>query len=339
MGGGGIMRAAGKVAGIGVINGGLRGVPAVSPAEHPVSAAARKASRPVSALASSSKEGQAGEVVAPVQRPSWEIDEWEFAGGEEELVLDSGESMARVVFGGVPTLEEAKSATSELKDALEKVYLKSPNSTGFGGSFIVHQELGMPLLSNSEYSETKACIASETTVTPSVPKHALQAFRLLNESPKTQAVVASIASDERVWEAVLKNKEFQELLHSQNTTGASFPGMDLSVNNSVADDGEFQDQESPKYIKESSVGSENQSENSGTGVMGILENIKLTVVDMVSNLSGYIHNIFGGPAAENTTANADADASEGPTFVERTIGASLMGLGMLVIMVVVLKRA
>lgn len=56
-------------------------------------------------------------IEAAMQRPCWELDHWEFAGGEEEMI---GDPMPRLVFGGVPTIEEAREATSQLKDALDK---------------------------------------------------------------------------------------------------------------------------------------------------------------------------------------------------------------------------
>lgn len=49
------MRAAAKVAGITVSNStGLRGLPSLSPAEHPFATATRKAARPASSIVSSS---------------------------------------------------------------------------------------------------------------------------------------------------------------------------------------------------------------------------------------------------------------------------------------------
>uniref|UniRef100_A0A2P2K2S6 Uncharacterized protein LOC105142358 isoform X3 n=1 Tax=Rhizophora mucronata TaxID=61149 RepID=A0A2P2K2S6_RHIMU len=50
-----------------------------------------------------------GDVATSVQRPSAE-----FAGVEEERMVP------RLVFGGAPSLQEAKDATNELKDALDK---------------------------------------------------------------------------------------------------------------------------------------------------------------------------------------------------------------------------
>ncbi|KAJ4967006.1 hypothetical protein NE237_018855 [Protea cynaroides] len=70
----------------------------------------------LSALLSS----QNGKIEASVQRSLWEIDGLEFAGDEDDLLLDYMSLMPRFVFGGDPTLEEAKEATSELKDALDQ---------------------------------------------------------------------------------------------------------------------------------------------------------------------------------------------------------------------------
>ena len=121
------MRAAAKVAGISVVNSRLSGVPALSPAEYPASVA-HKVTRSASAIVSLSDEMSRSVCTAshdsptdpPPQRLCWELDDWEFTGGEEEVMVCSGDPMRRVVFGGVPTLEEATEATSELKDALEK---------------------------------------------------------------------------------------------------------------------------------------------------------------------------------------------------------------------------
>ncbi|XP_042490087.1 uncharacterized protein LOC122070058 [Macadamia integrifolia] len=175
MGGGGAMRAAAKVASFGV-NGGLRGVPSVPLAEQSMATASRMTSRPSNSIVSSvaTEEGRSslllsspnGKIDASVQRPLWDVDDWEFAGGEEDMVADSMTPMPRVVFGGVPTLEEAKEATCELKDALEQVYISSNSGAD---------------------SETKACVTKETAVSiPTVPKHALQAFVLLKESSAAQ---------------------------------------------------------------------------------------------------------------------------------------------------------
>lgn len=127
MGGGAAMRAAAKVAGTSILNGGLRGIVP----DHPVSAAARKVARPVSVFTSSSPSSSmdtlktsaassGGIDQGAVKVACWDIDEWEFAGGEEDSLAVSSEGLPRLVFGGTPSIEEAKEATSELKDVLEK---------------------------------------------------------------------------------------------------------------------------------------------------------------------------------------------------------------------------
>jgi hypothetical protein len=116
MGGGGAVRAVAKMTGVGVMNGGVRGVTAMPPAEQSV----RNASSPVSAiLSASSSEGvKAGFVDASAAHVSAVWDDWDFA--EEELLMASEEPKPRIVFGGVPSIQEAKEATTELKDAVEK---------------------------------------------------------------------------------------------------------------------------------------------------------------------------------------------------------------------------
>ncbi|CAL5405717.1 unnamed protein product [Camellia sinensis] len=327
MGGGGAMRAAAKVAGITVVNGGLRGVPSVSPVEHQVASATHRASRPVSSIVASPEEvnrsvltaAQNNPIDAASQRPCWELDDWEFADGVAETIVNSGEPMPRLVFGGVPTLEEAKEATSELKEALDKVYLSSPNSNGFG------HESDLPLLSNPKYPETKACVASEAT-TLSVPKNALKAFRLLNENPVAQSVVVSIASDPNVWHAVLQNEALVDFLQSHKSS----PVMEEYVA-----DAKFMDNQSAKSVDDSS--DSGQFADSGNGFMGFVQGIKTTVVEMMSSLSDYFQNLFGGPTPEKVSTEADGSART--SFVDGgVVGASLIGLAVMVMMVVVLKR-
>ncbi|KAL0455280.1 UNVERIFIED_CONTAM: hypothetical protein Slati_0867200 [Sesamum latifolium] len=89
--------------------------------------------------------------------------------------------MPRVVFGGVPTLQETKEATSELKAALNKTYLSSPNSVGCEGSFVVDHGSSLSL-SDKQVAETKACVTIGIAVALAVPAPAIMAFRFLSES-------------------------------------------------------------------------------------------------------------------------------------------------------------
>ncbi|KAJ9182769.1 hypothetical protein P3X46_006725 [Hevea brasiliensis] len=314
MGGGAVIRAASKVAGIGVVNSGLRGVSAVpsSVAEQSV----RNASRPVSAILSSSQTGTSdGMEIAGVQRSAWELHDWEFAGGEEEQLLESSDPVPRVVFGPAPSLQEAKSATSELKDALEKVYTSSSPCTGSGGSFGGGQLSGLTLRANSDYLENKSCITCEPRAT-SAPKNAIKAFALLNESPEAQSIVASIAADPSVWDAVMNNEALQEFLQSQKTNdesqGLGFPREFAELSDDASEAGKFEN-----------------------GPKDIFENIKHTVFEMVNNVSSFVQHIFGFSSDNVSTA---AEGNSRSLFFDKTLGASFMALTVMVIMVVVLKR-
>jgi len=247
------------------------------------------------------------------------------------VVKPSGEPMPRLVFGGAPTLQEAKEATDELKDVLEKLYPTSPHSIEGRGSLLPGHQYPFSLLSKPDYVETKDCVTSEKTAV-SVPNNALKAFRLLNESPAAQNVVASIASDPNVWHAVLQNEALAEFLESQKSTN-SFPDADPVKNGSVAD-AEFTDNESRKSVDEFS--DSEKSADSGNGFMGFVQGIKTTVNDMMTNLSDYFQSLFGGPSEEKDYGGADGNAKS--TFAEKAMGASFLGLAVMVIMVVVLKR-
>lgn len=334
MGGGGAFRAAAKVAGVTVVNSGFRSVTA----EHPVYAAARNVARPVSisGISSSSEDVKSGVVkasssgssdVSHVQKMVSDFDDWEMAGGEEEMMVNPGEPLPRVVFGGAPSLQEATEATSDLKDALEKVYLSGP-SNEYGGSCISGSSLS-PI--------SKARVVSETVVTKSVPKHAMQAFMFLNETPAAQSVVASIACDPNVWNAVLQNPALQDFLESQKTSekfaGASFPDSDQERDESVTDTDSFS-QSSPWRAFSKSEAEEAKSGNSFTSFLqNVKQTVTQTVVDMMNSLSDYFNNLFGG---DRFFVDADGSAKFGAA--EKTLGASFMALAVMVMMVVVSKR-
>ena len=98
-------------------------------------------------------------------------------------------------------------------------------------------------------------------------------------------------------------------------------------------DTDFQDAlSSKKFIELSDDDSEAGS--SQTELMDIMHNVKLTVIDMVTNVSAYFQKIFSFSSAEHTPANESAGAAT----IEKTIGGSLMALAVMVIMVVVLRR-
>ncbi|KAI4333782.1 hypothetical protein L6164_018546 [Bauhinia variegata] len=314
MGGGGAMRTAAKVAGFGLAANGMRGVPLVPPAEQSVG----KASRPVSAVLSSQGGTRAAEVAPLHTAASWEMDDWEFA-DDNELVVQAGEPMPRVVFGGVPSFREAKAATSELKDAIDQVYLSS-NSTE--GSSAVSK--GTVLSLNNSELDTKSCVI-EAVSTPSVPNHALQAFKFLSGSPEVQTVVASIACDPNVWNAVMQNPELNDFMQSQKRTVAN-----LHVEESP---------EKMEYLSDSDDESvKSVDSRNGFDFMDALQNIKFTVAEMLSDVSNYFQSIFGFSAAEKSSSDANGGDEKASLGDQMILGGTFFGLAVLVAMVVILKR-
>nr|TKS17463.1 hypothetical protein D5086_0000013200 [Populus alba] len=161
------------------------------------------------------------------------------------------------------------------------------------------------------------------------------AFSLLNESPRIQTMVAALASDPNVWNAVWENKALQELLQSQNARNLLQIRNMLQIMSLLEILTLRMQQFSSKKLTELSD-DENETGNSQTGLMDVINNVKLTVVDMVTNVSAYFKKIFSFSSAEHTPNAADEKA--GSSTTEKTLGASLMALAVMVIMVVVLRR-
>ncbi|CAI9088629.1 OLC1v1023017C1 [Oldenlandia corymbosa var. corymbosa] len=312
MGGGAAMRAAAKAAGAGILNNGLR----IVVPDYSASSASRKViqlqSMSVSTSANAVKTDISDPDTVPVHRPCWEFEDWELAGGDEELSGLTQEGFSRLVFGAAPSLDEAQEATSELKDVLDKAYLSSPVSPRSWHS-------------QSEVSDTKPLRSSEKVLAASSPKHAMEAFKFLNESPAVQNVVASIACDPNVWNAVLLNPTLQEYIQSQNI-GAF--GVDQCENELTGTD-----ILSPRSHQRHDGADDPGESNPSIGIVDYLRELKLTVVDMLSNLGDYFQILFGGYDGENNSKGTMS------SFVDKALGPSLLGLAIMVILVVVLKRA
>ncbi|KAK8589101.1 hypothetical protein V6N12_023507 [Hibiscus sabdariffa] len=309
MGGGGAMRAVGKVAGVGIANATLRGGVHVSPpaAEHSVmrvAASTRSASSSPIAVSSEGASFVADTAASSNHKSSWEL---EVASEGSTAASGRGEPIARVLFGGVPSLEETQEATADLKDALDKVYLSSPNYGGAG------QASGV--LSRSSSEETKDCIAYNDVGAISVPQPAIHAFKLLNENPAVQSVVASIAADPNVWNAVLTNSAYMDFIKSQQTND------------------KFEYQVSPGSSESSVKLEEYKDSDGGDPFSDFLQKIKTSVVEMVSKATNFFHGLFNSSPEEKAKENAESNS------IDKTIGASLFGLAVMVIMVVVVKRA
>ena len=95
---------------------------------------------------------------------------------------------------------------------------------------------------------------------------------------------------------------------------------------------EIQEVEQIREIEELSESSQTEKSKN----VSMLQSIKLTVVEMVSNASNYLQNIFGFSKAEDISS--DDKGNTGEAVMEKTLGLSLMGLAVMVVMVVLFKR-
>ncbi|XP_072951705.1 uncharacterized protein [Typha angustifolia] len=234
------------------------------------------------------------------------IDEWELAGGSEEesdLFEEMIASPQRLVFESVPTIEEAKEATLDLKDIAEKVYFAPPVT-----------KVSLIEIKDCEYFETsdsEASISEGQQIVSAAPDHIIQAFTFLRENPEAQDVVASLASDQNVWNAVKENKkvsEFLAVLHSGSgeIASESVPGdedaeetMAHSRTCNIASERDTGDEDTEESMASSSTHTSLDLFRC-RGFIELTENIKVMVLDMVNNLS----DIFQGLAGTLTGSNS-----------------------------------
>ncbi|KAJ0984437.1 hypothetical protein J5N97_002793 [Dioscorea zingiberensis] len=305
--GGGAIRTAAKAAALGgyrtaVARGSSR--PQVS--SVPTVAATSGGAGQSTPLLSVDKGDADAPAVSSIQRPSWETDDWEFAGGKDEEIFDSLRPVPRLVFGPAPTLEEAKDATSDLKDAIEKVYFAPTTEVKMQGI--------------QEYAPS-----GSAAIIPSVPKHVAQAFSLLQGSPEAQDVVASIAADKSVWDAVMKNEKVMEFYKTHQSV---LPSCETIVDsaNSVAEEvnTDLHAENPEKLIEEETPES--------SVFMDVVNAVKDKVSEMVANISNFFEGLIG-PSIDGQSS-PDTKTST----VDIAIGASFMALAIAAILVVLLKR-
>ncbi|KAM0932754.1 hypothetical protein DsansV1_C41g0237201 [Dioscorea sansibarensis] len=269
------------------------------------------------------EHGHADAPVAPsTQRPSWEVDEWEFAGGNEEELLDSLHPAPRLVFGPVPTLEEAKDATSDLKDAIEKVYI-APRA-----------EVDMKGVQENSSSASAAIL-------PSVPKHVAQAFSLLQASPEVQEVVASIASDKNVWDAVMKNQKVMDFYRTHQTVIPCETIVDSAT--SVADEMNTcrhanEQSENPEKLKQETPESSVLRDVVKVVKENVIDPVKDRVSEMVANISNFFEGLIGSTMDNQSSTGSKSNTSTGESYVDIAIGGAFMALGIAAILVILLKR-
>ncbi|XP_073146528.1 uncharacterized protein [Henckelia pumila] len=233
----------------------------------------------------------------------------------------AGEPMPRLVFHRVPTPEEAKEATSEIIVGIEKIYPWSPDYDGYEKSVNGKHEFHSSG-SNSEIEEAKTSASGEVTTEPPVPTTVYTAFRLLRESSAAQNVVASIACDPNVVKAVRQNQQLQEFLHLERRRWASSHSVSGA---------EKLDELYTESVEDSSTNTESKPRISFEDPLKMIKDM----VDMMKNLSDFFKNVFGG---EGTKSFATGDHGAPRASAEHVIEASLLGLAIMVIMLIFLKR-
>lgn len=89
------------------------------------------------------------------------------------------------------------------------------------------------------------------------------------------------------------------------------------------------------YLTSSDESVEQSSETSGNRFTRLVDNIKMQVAKMVSNLSEFFQNLFKTSAEECSSADAKGGSTD---FMDKAAGVSFIALGILAIVVVLLKR-
>ncbi|KAH0850920.1 hypothetical protein HID58_095124 [Brassica napus] len=240
MGGGRVMATAAKVAGIGVAKGGFRGgfgVPAAANDQFIVRNTS--ASKPVSASISSAVH------------PSVEEDAVVMRNRSGKTSGNSRKWRRRRSLGLFST-------SLRLFRRLKKPPMISKMPSTWSN------EVGSVsrMFSSFQPSENRA-------VESAVPQVALKAFAFLSENTAAQSVVTSIASDPKVWDAVMENKDLMKFLET-NTA-------------STKDEADNDD----KSELSSETESEEDSEEKPIQLMEILRDMKLKAVQMMENVSSY----------------------------------------------------
>ncbi|XP_066352281.1 uncharacterized protein [Miscanthus floridulus] len=244
---------------------------------------------------------------------SWELDDWEFADWRDDAaaaVVAEREATAaaakpRLVFAP-PSREEAEEATTELRDAIERAYFN---------------ESPMEVVKEQDKEFNKQ---ATDAIIPSMPGHVVQAFTLLKSSPEAQSVVASLASDRNVWDAVLKNKKVMEFYKNHQTTLVeTFPEEAATV-------------ESPgKFEDATSENASNSELPTGSPFSDFVDNAKKRVMDVVYNITDFFKDLFDSAKAQDGTGPS---AEKGLSATEMAVGGSFMALAIGVILVVLFKR-
>ncbi|KAG2554014.1 uncharacterized protein LOC120646963 [Panicum virgatum] len=204
------------------------------------------------------------------------------------------------VFGPVPTHEEAMVATLDLKAAFEiaqvesqTAHIDTPKShlspTDQDNHAKIAQQIANPELVLSEtpqvvvHSETseKEDNYENSLAAAGTPVRVVQAFTLLQESPEAQDVVAALASDKNVWDAVMKNEKVLNFYKTYESKLSECSSAASSVSGDEVEDGDAA----------SVQNSNNLHPSAGESLKDYLEKMKALVSEMMSNLSNMVQDL------------------------------------------------
>ncbi|KAL6843087.1 hypothetical protein ACP4OV_026800 [Aristida adscensionis] len=314
--GGGVMRTAAKV---GIAGGAAAAAAASSKGARfrpgaPAFATAHAGAEAAPLVSASAGDVPAAAAAGGQWASSWEVDDWEFADWRDHDAAAVAVAVAeetpvgkpRLVFAP-PSREEAEEATMELTDAIERAYFNEA-------------PVGVVKEQDKELNKLAA-----DAIIPSMPGHVLQAFTLLKSSPEAQSVVASLASDRNVWEAVLKNDKVMEFCKTQPNLVQTFTEDTATV-------------ESPEKFEDASAENTSHEELlTGTPFSDFVDNAKKTVMELVDNITHFFQDMFRSPIVDKD--GAGPSAGKGPSIAEMAAGGSFMALTIAVILVVLFKRA
>ncbi|KAM0823065.1 hypothetical protein ACQ4PT_071110 [Festuca glaucescens] len=236
----------------------------------------------------------------------------------------------RDVFGPVPTHEEAMAATIDLREAFEIAKIDSHVShLCISKTHVTHNDLDGSTKVAQEVFQDR--VHSETskhedeydnlTVTSGSSGRVIEAFTMLQANPEAQDVVASLASDKNVWEAVMNNEKLVQFYKNCES--------DQSESSCATD--EVSD-------AESSLSSNDLSLGTGDAFKEYVQKMRAFVSEMVTNLSSIMQDLI---------ATSDEGQSKGRlrTLIMNTKKdfandrSSFVLLAIATIFVVLLKRA
>ncbi|XP_074586558.1 uncharacterized protein LOC141842238 [Curcuma longa] len=250
-------------------------------ASHPAIATVSVEGGPSMPIFSLDKGSQEASPVLDVQKPWWEEE-------EEIVALELLDPAPRLVFGPVPTLEEAKEATTDLADILKETY---PSTILSHYSTKVPHELEAP------------------AVVPSIPSNVARAFAWLQRSPKVQNAVASIAADKNVWDAVMNNPSVAELYKTHKST--DFPPESSCFETEVP----MADQDCKSSTAEPTKTSP---------FMDFIRRVKDKMVEVVINISTFMQKFFDPSKTGDEKDKSFVNSTFGSSLMALAIAIILM---------------